>query len=58
MSLSNKPREVMGLDTLANNIISAKFSNDGDKFSGANEFISINQGPNPEMGLNLQSSRA
>ena len=55
VSLGNKPRDVMGIGALAENIISAKFPDDNDKLFDANEFIDLNQGPHPEIGLNFQA---
>ena len=52
--LGNTFREVVGPDVLADNFISSNFSNDGDKLSDWNEYINLNQGPNPDMGLNYQ----
>ena len=54
VSLGNKPRDMMGLDALADNIISADFTDDNEKLFNANEFIDLNEYTDPEMGLNFQ----
>ena len=55
VSLGNKTSDVMGLDALDKNIISDKFSDNEDKLFDANEFIKLNQGPDPDKGLNFQA---
>ena len=56
--LSNKPHDVMDLDALSENIISAEFPDDYEELFDANEFIDLKEGPDPEIGLNLQDRQA
>ena len=48
----------MGLDILADNIISAESPDDDEEFFDANEFLDINEDPDPDMGLNFQARQA
>ena len=43
---------MVGPDALADNVISAKLTDNDDTLLEANEFIDLNQGPDPEIGLN------
>ena len=54
VSLGNKPRDMMGLDALADNIISAEFTDDNEKLFNVHKFIDLNKDTDPEMGLNFQ----
>ena len=56
--LGNKPRDMLGLDTLADNIISADFPDDDEKFFDMNKFIGLNQGPDTDTGLNFLARQA
>ena len=58
VSFGNKPRDVIGLDALDDNIISDNFPDDDEKLFGANEFIDLNQDPETGMGLNFQARKA
>ena len=56
--LGNKPRDVMGIDALADNVISAKFPDDDEEFFDENKCFNLNEDINPYMGLNLQARQA
>ena len=58
MLLNKKPGDVVGLDTLAKNIISAKFPDNNDELFYTNEFLDLNQVSDPDMGLNFQARKA
>ena len=49
---------MVGPDALADNVFSSKFPDDIDKLFDGNEFIDLNQGPDPDMGLNFQGGQA
>ena len=57
VSLGNKPSDVMGLDTLSDNIILAELPDDDEEFFDANEFLDLNDDPDPDMGLNFHSRK-
>ena len=40
--LGNKPRDVMGIDALADNVISAKFPDDDEEFFDENKCFNLN----------------
>ena len=42
VSLDNKPRDVMGLDAIYENIISAESPDDDEELFDANEFLDLN----------------
>ena len=46
------------LVTTFDNNISSEFTDDDEKLFEANEFLYLNQGPDPDMGLNFQSMQA
>ena len=45
---------MMGLDALADNMISAEFTDDDGELFDANEFIDPNEHTDPDMSLNFQ----
>ena len=49
---------MMGLDVVADNIISAESPVDNEELFYANEFIDLNEDTDPDMGLNLQARQA
>ena len=53
--LGNNPHYVVGLDAISDHIISVEFPDDDDDLFEASKFINLNQGPEPDMGLNFQS---
>ena len=53
--IGNKTHDVVGPDELSDNIISSEIPDDGDELFDANEFLDLNQGPDPDMGFNLQT---
>ena len=56
--LSNKPHDGMDLDALADNIILSKFPGDNEELLGENEFLDLNEGPDPDVGLKFQERQA
>ena len=48
----------MGLDAISENIISDEFPDDNEELFYANEFLDLNEDPDPEMGLNFQAIQA
>ena len=56
--LGNKPYDMMGLDSLSDNIITAEFTDDDEKFFDVNECIDLNEDNEPDMGLKFQSRQA
>ena len=58
MSLDNKPHDMMGLDALSENIISAESHDENKEFFYSNEFLYLNEDTEPDTGLNLQAGRA
>ena len=56
-SLGNKPRDVIILGALAENIISAQFPDDNEKIFNTNEFIDLNEDTDTDMVLNFQSRK-
>ena len=57
VSLDNTLCDVVGPDLLAENYISAVFTNGDDELFHANEFLDLNKGHDPDMGLKLQASK-
>ena len=55
VSLDNKPRDVMGLEALADNIVSAEPPDDNEEFLDSNESLDLNEDTDPDMGLNFQA---
>ena len=53
--LGNKPRDVIGIDALAENTISDQFPDDNEELFDANEFIDLNEDTEPDMGLDFQA---
>ena len=51
MSLDNKARDVIGIDTLADNTILAESPDDYEKCFVTNEFIDLNEVTDTDMGL-------
>ena len=58
MSFGDTLCDVVGSDVLADNYIAADFPDDDDRFFDANEFINLNQGPDPDTSLNFQDRKA
>ena len=58
MSLDNKPHDVMGLDSLADNIISDESTDDDEELFNANEFLDLKEYTDPDMYLNFQPRQA
>ena len=56
--LSNKPHDGMDLDALADNIILSKFPGENEELLGENEFLDLNEGPDPDVGLKFQERQA
>ena len=55
--IDNKTRDVMGIETLSDNIISADFSDDDEELFGANNSLDLNIETEPEMGVKFQASQ-
>ena len=58
MSLGNTPIGMVGPDKITDNVIPAEFPDEDEKFFDANEFINLNQGPDPDTSLNFQDRKA
>ena len=58
MFLDNNPCDMMGIEELADNIISAGYPDEYEELFGSNYFIDLNEDTDPDMGLKIQARQS